>query len=186
SGSFLYSGKIAIINGVSGPTSLQAFNTSATGDQTFNDVISGTGSYIRTASAAGTGANTIFNAANTYSGGTTLTDGGIGVGIDSAGTPPAIISGAVGMGTVTVSPSAGRLPTLFSSGGGHVLGNAINLANTTAPLIINGANTLTLSGLITGPGSLSKSGAAQLRLSPTGGNNSYSGGTVITGGEIAL
>src|SRR5439155_5263480 len=72
------------------------------------------------------------------------------------------------------------------AGGGHTVGNAISLANTTASLVVTGANTLTLLGLITGPGRLSKTGSGQLRLSPTSGNNTYSGGTSNVGGEIAF
>ena len=188
SGGFTYAGKIAINNNNgsgTATTTLNSFNTLGN-DQTFSDVISGTGSYGRSATAAGNGGNTFMNASHTYSGGTTLTDGGIGLGVDSVGIPPSITSGPIGTGTLTVSPSAGRLPTLFASGGGHIVGNAINLANNTAPLTVNGANGLTLSGLITGTGSLTKSGTGELRLSPTGGNNTYSGGTTNNGGNIAF
>src|ERR1022692_131984 len=93
---------------------------------------------------------------------------------------------SLGTGTITVSPSVGRLPTLFSSGAGHILYNPINLASNTPPLIVNGAQTLTLGGVISGIGSLNQAGPGQLRLSPTGSNNSYSGGTSVSGGELAF
>jgi fibronectin-binding autotransporter adhesin len=183
SGAFTYDGKIAIANGAFGTTALQAFNTSSSGDQIFNDVISGTGSYVRTATTAGTAGNTIFKAANTYSGGTTLTDGGIGVGVDSVGIAPSITSGAMGTGVITVSPAGGRLPALFASGAAHVLGNSINLANNTAPLLITGGNSLTLSGAISGSGSITKSGTSTVIMTAS---NDYTGTTVISQGTLAL
>jgi len=73
---------IVVNNGVSGTTMLQSYNLSGT-SQTFNDVVSGTGSFKRNASSANTGGDTIFNAANTFSGGATLADGGIGLGLAS-------------------------------------------------------------------------------------------------------
>jgi autotransporter-associated beta strand protein len=189
SGGFTYAGKIAINNNNgsgTATTTLNLFNTSGN-DQTFNDVISGTGSIKRSASAAGTGGQTTMNAANIYAGGTTLNDGGIGLGVDSAGTPPTITSGPIGTGTLTVSLFVSGLPTLFTSGGERTLGNAITLNNTAAALIVSNADRLTLSGQITGTGGLSKTGAGQLRLSPPANlNNTYSGGTTNSGGEIAF
>jgi autotransporter-associated beta strand protein len=69
SGGFSYVGQVAVVNN-GGATTLQLLNTTGN-DQTFADVITGTGGINRSASTAGTGGNTIMNAANTYSGGTT-------------------------------------------------------------------------------------------------------------------
>jgi autotransporter-associated beta strand protein len=189
SAGFTYAGKIAVNNNGSGTTTLQLLNTTGN-DQTFSDVISGSGGISRSSSSAGTGGITYMTAANTYSGGTTLNDGSIGLAIDSTPGPnsggPPLNNGPIGTGTLTVAPATGGLPMLFTYGGDRQVGNAINLANTTAPLIVSNADTMTLYGLITGTGSINKQGAGQLRLSPHGGNNSYSGGTTVTAGEIAF
>ena len=188
SAAFTYAGKIAVNNNGSGTTTLQLLNTTGN-DQTFSDVISGSGGISRSSSSAGTGGISYMTAANTYSGGTTLNDGSIGLAIDSTPGPnsggPPLNDGPIGTGTLTVAPTTGGLPTLFTYGGDRQVGNAINLANTTAPLIVSNADTMTLYGLITGTGSINKQGAGQLRLSPHGGNNSYSGGTTVTAGEIS-
>ncbi len=181
SAGFAYAGDIAINNNGSGTTTLGLLN-SAGNDQTFDGLVSGSGSLSRSSASAGTGGTTYLNAANTFSGGTTLIDGAIGIGVDGTAA-----SGALGMGTITVNPTAGCLPTLFCSGGGYYLYNAINLANDIAPLIVTGDQTLTLLGAITGPGILRKTGTGQLRiLAPPGGYNTYSGGTIIAEGSIAV
>lgn len=64
SASFTFVRPLAITNGSFGTTVLQSFNTSGN-DQVFNGIISGSGSYKRTATTSGTGGNTIFTAANT-------------------------------------------------------------------------------------------------------------------------
>src|SRR5207244_10659082 len=97
--SFTFNQPIAINNGGFGTTKLQSFNTTGT-DQTFAGVISGTGSFNRSASTAGTGGRTIFTPANTYSGGTTVNDGALLVN-NTTGS-------GTGTGTVTVN-SGGTL-----------------------------------------------------------------------------
>lgn len=192
---------IVVNNGVSGTTLLQSFNGTGT-SQTFSGIISGTGSFKRNASTANTGGDTIFTAANTYSGGAVLGDGGIGLGLNSAGVPPGITSGPIGIGTLTVSLS-GNNGRLFASGGARVLGNAITFNG--SPLIISGTNALelagaiglgastrtitvdntaatTISGLIGGTaGGLTKLGAGTLILTAP---NTYSGGTAISNGVL--
>jgi autotransporter-associated beta strand protein len=202
-GSFDFSLPVVINNGVSGTTLLQSFNALGS-SQTFSGIISGTGSYKRNASSGNTGGDTIFTAANAYSGGTVLGDGGIGLGINSAGIPPAITSSPIGSGTLTVSPS-GNNAKLFAFGGARLLGNAITF--TGSPLIISGTNSLELSGAIslgasartitvdntasttisglidsTG-GGLTKSGAGTLILTAP---NTYSSGTTISNGTLVV
>jgi len=193
---------IVVNNGASGSTLLQSFNGIGT-SQSFNSTVSGSGSFKRNASSANTGGDTVFTAANTYSGGTTLADGGIGLGINSFGSP-IVTSGPIGTGTLTISPS-GSNAKLFAIGGAHLLGNAITL--TGSPLIISGTNSLELSGAMslgsatrtiitdnTGPttisgpisstgGGLTKSGAGTLILTAP---NTYSGGTIVTNGALVL
>jgi autotransporter-associated beta strand protein len=99
SAAFSTSLPIKIANGTFGSTLLQSFNTTAT-DQTFSGEISGTGSYKRNASSAGTGGRTIFTAANTYSGGTTVSIGTL-LANNSTGS-------GTGSGSVTVYNEASR------------------------------------------------------------------------------
>jgi autotransporter-associated beta strand protein len=200
-GNFTYNGKIAINNGAFGTTVLQAFNI-FTNDQTFNGVISGNGSFKRTASTAGQGGNTIFTAANTYSGGTALNDGGIGLGIDSTGSPGALTSGPIGTGALTTAANA----KLFAVGGPRTVGNAIIFGGAGFTLIVTGSNDLTLSGgvalgtssrtfqvdsgaattvagVISGTANLTKTGTGVLTLA---GTNTYSGTTNVNAGVLAI
>src|SRR5262249_3889262 len=138
----------------------------------------------------------------TWSGGTSLNDGTIGFGINSAGTPPSLTSGPIGTGTLTIGSSSGKV---FASGAARTVGNAI-VFNAT-PLVVNGANNLTLSGAVslgsttrtlqvdnTGAtelsgiisstgGGLTKTGNGLLKLSNA---NTYSGNTTISAGTLAL
>ena len=184
-GGFAYAGNLALANN-GGPTTLLLLNSPGN-DQSFNGLISGNGVLSRSAGAPGTGraGTSYLNGNNTYSGGTTLVDGSLGIGADSAGVTP-VVSGALGTGTLTVSPALGCQPTLFSSGAGHDLNNAITLANTNAPLLLTGSQTLTLKGAITGPGSLSMSGSGELRITPPpGGFDTFAGGVILSNGWVA-
>jgi autotransporter-associated beta strand protein len=194
---------IVINNGAIGSTMLQSFNSNTAPAQIFNGVVSGSGSFRRTASAPNVGGDTIFNAANTFSGGATLGDGGIGLGINSVGSP-AVTSGPIGTGPLTVNPF-GSTAKLFASGGPRLLGNAITFAG--SPLTITGSDDLELSGAIalstntqtiavdntglttlsgtissTG-GGLTKSGVGTVVLN---GANTYSGNTTIGSGTVVL
>jgi autotransporter-associated beta strand protein len=194
---------IVINNGAIGSTMLQSYNSNTAPAQIFNGVVSGSGSFRRTASAPNVGGDTIFNAANTFSGGATLGDGGIGLGINSIGSP-AVTSGPIGTGALTINPF-GSTAKLFAFGGARVLGNAITFAG--SPLTIGGTNALELSGAVdlgsasrtiavdnTGPstisglisstgGGLTKSGAGALTLTAA---NTYLGGTFINAGELIV
>jgi fibronectin-binding autotransporter adhesin len=127
---------IEIANGANGTTELNSFNTTST-TQTFNGVISGTGTYVRNASTVSTGGTTVFTAANTYSGGTTVNRGlllvnntsgsGTGTGAVTVNTNGVLggtgaIAGSVSIAGGTLSPGA-SVETLdtgalsFTSGG---------------------------------------------------------------------
>jgi len=186
-----------IVLGQGGDTgTVQLTLANATGTQTFDGVISGAGSVSRSI-AAGT---TILSGDNTYSGGTTLTTGSLGFGISSTGGP--VTSGPIGTGTLTISGSS----TVFASGGAREVGNAITF--TGGPLIIGGANDLTLSGnialgtatrtiqvdnsgasilsgAISGTVGLSKTGAGTLVISGTTANT-FSGTTTVANGRLEL
>ena len=113
------------------------FNQSGT--STYADDISGTGSLA----FSGTGTTTL-SGTNTYSGGTTLSDGRLNVNN----------SDAVGTGTITLNGG-----TMYESGGTVTLANDIVVTGTTAVQASGGGN-FTLSGAITGVGTLNFGGVA--------------------------
>ena len=117
-------------------------------------------------SGAGT---TILTAANAYSGGTTVIGGLLRFATDAsmgtAGTGVTLNSGSIGTTVDTPANAAiNRSLTLTASGG-------IDVAN----------NPLIWSGLISGPGQLSKTGPGELSLT---GANTYTGGTLVYGGVL--
>ena len=173
-------------------------NTAST--QTFSGVISGAGIFARNAG----GGTTILSGANTYSGGTWLPNGSLGIGVDSVSTtPPTVDSGALGTGTLVID-SVGASPRIFASGGAHSVDNVINYTNATgSPLFIIGANDLTFKGTVdlfgtnhtlqvdnTGKttfagdisnGGLIKTGNGALYLN---GNNTYANPTIVSNGTL--
>jgi autotransporter-associated beta strand protein len=105
--------------------------------------------------------------ANNYTGGTTITAGVLAIGSDT------LLGAAAGGlrlngGTLeaTASFTSARPITLAASSG-----------------VDTDVNALTLTGVLSGPGSLTKAGAGTLSLS---GANSYSGSTTVNGGTLTL
>ena len=132
---------------------------------TFTDLISGTGSV----SQIGTGSTTL--AANTYSGGTLLAAGALIAGDNSA----------FGTGALTVAANAAGT-TLDNTAAATALANPIVL-NPSANLTVAGSNPLTLAGVISGDGALTKNGASTLILAS---DNSYAGGTTVNAGTLQV
>jgi outer membrane autotransporter protein len=138
-----------------------AFNRSD--NITFAGNISGTGSLLLIGTATVT-----LTGANTYSGGTIVSGGTLQAGSDSA-LGPAGSSLTLTGGTLqaTASLTSAR-PFVMGSGGGTV---------------DTSVNDLTLSGVVSGAGSLTKAGAGTLILS---GANTYSGGTTVSAGILQV
>ena len=107
----------------------------------------------------------VLNAANGYTGGTALNGGTLVLGNDAA----------LGSGVLTAADG-----TALDSNTGVIVANDVLL---NGGLNVAGSNTLGLDGVISGAGSLIKSGPASLTLT---GNNSYSGGTRLQGGTLIL
>jgi len=131
---------------------------------TLSGVLSGTGPFRK----SGPG-DLILSGLNTYSGGTALVQGRLSISQD------AHLGGAIsnltfdgGALLATAGFTSSRSATLASSGEITVSGSG---------------NTLTLSGVFSGAGSLKKSGLGSLILS---GANTYSGGTTLAEGSISV
>ena len=133
-------------------------NTNAN-NVSFDGVISGSGSITKT--GAGT---LILSGTNTYSGGTTISAGTLSIGSDTN----------IGSGTNTI----GNKGTLLLSGNGTYT-NDWTLSGAGSAIATDNNNTL--SGVLSGNGGLTKTGAGTLTLT---GNNTYAGGTAINDGTL--
>ena len=133
-------------------------NTNAN-NVSFDGVISGSGSITKT--GAGT---LILSGTNTYSGGTTISAGTLSIGSDTN----------IGSGTNTT----GNKGTLLLSGNGTYT-NDWTLSGAGSAIATDNNNTL--SGVLSGNGGLTKTGAGTLTLT---GNNTYAGGTAINDGTL--
>jgi autotransporter-associated beta strand protein len=122
---FSYDGNVEIKNNASIAsqlTRLSNFNTTGT-TITWNGVISGTGQFSRSATSGGTGGNTVFTGANTYSGLTLVSDGTLYVNNTSGS----------GTGTGPVWVSFGDSTTFYNTGSRGILaGNG----STASPILI--------------------------------------------------
>jgi autotransporter-associated beta strand protein len=138
--------------------------TTTSSSSSISGVISGTGSVTK----AGSGIVTLSNS-NTYTGSTTVSAGTLNItGTLSDSTAVTVASGA----TYIVNSS----DTVASLAGA---GNTVLNAN----LTFGDANDTTISGILSGPGSIIKAGAGTLILS---GTNTYGGGTTINAGTLTL
>ena len=125
----------------------------------------------RAASLTAVSGTTTLQAANTYSGGTTVNGGTLQLapGASLLSTGALTVNG----GTFNLGNNALTIGALAGSGGTIALGSGTLTTNSTA-------NT-SLASTITGAGSLVKQGTGILALT---GNNSYGGATMINGGLI--
>jgi fibronectin-binding autotransporter adhesin len=156
------------LSGTGGTVSLgtAALTVNQTTNTTYSGVISGTGSLTK----SGTGTLTL-SGANTYSGGTTVTNGTLTQG--AAG-------GFVANGSYTVNGGTLSLNNInFTSGAFSGTGGFVNLG--TATLTVDQSTNTSYTGGIFGTGSLVKSGTGSLTLS---GENTYSGDTTVTAGTL--
>ena len=141
------------------------FNRSDTSYVVSNS-IAGTGSLTQ----VGTGRTTLFTN-NTYSGGTTLSNGALSISADSN---LGVASGALAFGGGTLETtnsfalSVTRAISLYAGGG---------------TFNVDALSTLTNGIAMSGAGALTKSGSGTLVLS---GANLYSGGTTNSGGTISI
>lgn len=148
----------------------------ATVDTNGNDVIwmnavgnNGAGAFTK----AGAGI-LAFDGVNTYSGGTTVTGGTLRISADTAlgtaGTPLTLNGGNLSAGTVSLATVGTVRPLSIGASG--------------ASLIVDSGATLTLPGVLSGTGVLTKAGAGSLDL--TNNAATLTGGVVLNGGTATL
>ena len=137
------------------------FDTGANTDG-ISGVISGSGALTKIGSGT-----LILAGANTYAGGAFLDEGALGI----------LSNGALGSGSLAMAPGT----ILQFEADGLTLPNAIVL--NADPTIDTGANTDTISGIISGSGSLDKIGSGTLILTAA---NTYTGPTDVQAGTLAL
>ena len=123
--------------------------------------------------------NLILSGTNTYTGGTTISNGTVSIGADpNLGSAPAVTTaGSIVLSGGTLSASAAM--TLDSKRGIAVVG--------TGTLDLAAGKTLTYNGIIangSGSGGLTKTNTTGMLL--LGGANTYSGDTTISGGTLQL
>ncbi|MBL8384075.1 MAG: autotransporter-associated beta strand repeat-containing protein [Burkholderiales bacterium] len=136
---------------------------------TFAGVISGTGALVK----QGAGSMTL-NAANTYTGSTTISGGQLNIGA----TERIADASAVVMSSGTTLALGGFNETVGSLSGA----GSVTLGSGTLAAGGNDAST-TYAGVISGTGGFTKLGAGAMTLS---GANTYSGTTLISEGTLAL
>lgn len=137
-----------------------------------DSVMSGPGklTVLRETPSGETQASVILNKANTYTGGTDIFSGVLRV----AYTDSALSSGAVtftGAGVLATAPN----------GGARTVSNPITLAASVTGSLDGGNFPLTVSGPISGPGTLQSTSTGLVILS---GNNTHTGGTTLAGSAL--
>ena len=129
--------------------------------------------------ASGAGTLILTNAANSYTGGTNVTNGFVQIGTTAA-------AGSIGGGAISIA-SGGTL-TLVNAHGNLLANNITNGVATTGTLVVNSTLTNTLSGALTdgttGTLALTQSGTGTTIL--TNANNSFSGATTISKGTLQI
>ena len=158
----------ALVSGTS--ISNRSLTLAGSGNIAFNGTISnGTGASGGVVSVVKSGTGTVtLGGGNGYTGGTTLSAGTLALGNNSA----------LGTGSLAVTANSS-----ISAVGSPTIANAISIASTFAATFNIGTGLiLTDSGIISGAGALTKSGAGRLTLSGTASD--FTGAVTISQGEI--
>ncbi len=141
-------------------------NLTSTNQATFsNRLVSQGGSLTKLGSG-----RLILAASNTYTAGTAL----------SGGTLTLASTSAVGSGPVSFTTNA-----TLQAGLAATLSNAVSVTNGVTGTLDSDSNNVTLSGVLTGAGGLTKTGVGTLNISGGGASNTLSGPITISAGTLA-
>lgn len=148
-------------------------------DSTANYAFTGAGSIDGSGGLTKTNTGTLtIQTVNSYAGVTTITGGKISAATLANSTVASSI-GAAGNSPTNIIIDNGALEYV---GGNVTIDRGITVGTNGATLgVTDATKTLTLGGLLTGPGVLTKTGNGQITLN---GGNDYSGGTIINAGTI--
>jgi autotransporter-associated beta strand protein len=113
--------------------------------------------------------------ANTFSGGVALNKGFLGINADSSLGNPA--------NPLVLDPNDAVNGGLVFLNGGVTVARPVTI-NSPTRLVINGADSNTISGKISGAGAIAKEGTGTLTI--TNANNSVFGGVAVNGGTLSL
>ncbi len=163
-------------NVIAAPVALKENTTVTVGSGksvAFSGIVSNTAS-AKTLAINGAG-TTILSAANTYG----PSAGSVGTTLSGGGTLQVGNNTALGAGDLTVLANS----TLKAGAAGLSLANKITVNNLVTTTVDNNGNNLSLAGVISGGGTLTKNNAGTLTL---GSANTYSGGTIINGGAVSI
>ncbi|MFM2081750.1 MAG: toxins and related Ca2+-binding domain, partial [Verrucomicrobiota bacterium] len=183
---------------------LGLYNDNTTPVQTVSGLITGSGGVRRGSLTAGAGGTSIFAGNQTYSGGTTLDSGTIGIATDSTPTSGVLTAGPLGVGTFEIVNDPAIF--IYAAGVARTLGNRIflngvtntvftgtnaltftgdmNVGATTAKILtVSNTAPVTFSGVISNAAALSAAGNGVLILS---GQNTFSGGLQLNSGTLGL
>lgn len=137
------------------------------GPSVLSGVISGAGSIYKNFGSL------TLNATNTYTGGTTQAGGGVTINCGA--------SNALGTGIFT--STAGGVGTIIQTNANILLANNFSTTGVLQFRVTAGGINLTLTGAISGNGSLNKTSTGTLTIY---GNNTYAGATTLTAGVIRV
>ena len=161
---------------------------------TLSGVISGTGNFTQN----GAGATSLYNAANTFSGGVIANNGLVSAGFSSttsgSGATETIVQGAFGTGALTdnggiVDLSGNNVAVAGLSGTGGTIGSSSVLTNSNFTIVTNGSTSY--GGVITNAVGVGLLEAVNLTIAGTGtqtltGSSSYTGATTVNSGSLIL
>ncbi len=174
----LGSGRSIVLAGTAGGVFRIGYNDTCT----INSTISGTGAFTKSDNG-----NLILNAANTFSGNSTIANiDGIGAGVLTLGNSLALQNSTLNYGSSGGNLSFGSLTSATLGGlqGNQALG-LTNNSGAAVALSIGNNNTISTNytSVLSGPGSLTKIGTGTNTFS---GTNTYTGNTTISAGTLAL